>query len=220
MRFEKGYTPWNAGKSKENDPILLAMSETRKRQVAEGTGVPPSRAGQTPWNKGMKIDPEKYPNVRQYGKRSLETIEKIRASRKGKNVGKDNPMWKGGLTTIYSRLRTTREWTKWRKAVFARDDYTCQRCGANAKYDGQAVILEPHHIVGVTSLIRHKMKEHIFNQDNGITLCYSCHRFISAAKLMKGGEQYFSNLGLGPGKRSIGQLEQDRLGSIRQPVQL
>jgi hypothetical protein len=188
MRFEKGYVPWNAGKSKANDPILLAMSELKKRQTAEGIISPPSHKGFRAWNKGMKMDPLKYPNVRQYGKRSAETIEKMRANRKGKGLGSSNGMWKGGITSIYKKLRTTREWAEWRKAVFERDVYTCQKCGANAHYDEEAVILEPHHIVGATSLIRHKMREHIFNPDNGITICYPCHRFISALKRMKGGE--------------------------------
>ena len=54
---------------------------------------------------------------------------------------------------------------EWRKAVFARDDYTCQRCGVKG---GR---LEAHHIKAYKP---HPRLRHVLS--NGLTLCKPCHR--------------------------------------------
>lgn len=60
--------------------------------------------------------------------------------------------------------RNMPEYITWRKAVFERDSYTCQECGA--KGDIQA-----HHIKHWS---QHPSER--FNIDNGITLCAECHK--------------------------------------------
>jgi len=55
--------------------------------------------------------------------------------------------------------------TLWRTAVYERDRYTCQRCGAKG---GQ---LNAHHIVPWCLSPAQR-----FDIDNGITLCVKCHR--------------------------------------------
>lgn len=88
--------------------------------------------------------------------------------------GKNNYRWKGGDKRIYRRLRNTKKYRMWRKAVFKRDDYTCKSCGSKSGYDG-TVYLEPHHIIWVRELIKYNLIKHVFNIDNGITLCRPCH---------------------------------------------
>jgi len=59
----------------------------------------------------------------------------------------------------------------WRKAVFARDDYTCQMCGVrNRKGNGYTVRLEADHIKPFAYFpdIR-------YDVSNGRTLCRPCH---------------------------------------------
>ena len=61
------------------------------------------------------------------------------------------------------------EYQGWRKAVFERDDYTCQMCGA------RGCELNAHHIMpfaGHPSL-RYEI-------DNGVTLCKRCHKEVHA----------------------------------------
>lgn len=75
------------------------------------------------------------------------------------NVGKDQ-----GKTTEAFRLRTSKKYAEWRKAVFKRDNYTCQECG----------------IVGGTLNADHIKRfadypELRLNVDNGRTLCVPCH---------------------------------------------
>lgn len=51
-----------------------------------------------------------------------------------------------------------------REAVFSRDDYTCQSCHK------KGIELHPHHIYP-----RADREDMVFDVDNGVTLCVSCH---------------------------------------------
>lgn len=63
---------------------------------------------------------------------------------------------------------------KWSRAVRERDAYTCQRCGAVHAPNSQG--LHGAHIFGRGKLaVRHDV-------ENGIALCYGCHRFIDGHK--------------------------------------
>lgn len=73
--------------------------------------------------------------------------------------------WQGGITPFKQRLRVSREWKKWRKEVFERDDYTCQECLKKGCY------LEPHHIIPIRSDCNT-----LFTLTNGISLCRPCHQ--------------------------------------------
>ena len=59
--------------------------------------------------------------------------------------------------------RNMPEYIEWRLAVYERDNYTCQHCGAKGR-------IQAHHI---------KQWAHYpalrFDVGNGITLCHSCH---------------------------------------------
>lgn len=87
---------------------------------------------------------------------------------KGKYRKENSPVWKGGIE--YSRAeRATLEYNDWRRAVFMRDMYTCQKCGARTE-SGRSVELNAHHI--------YNWKDHPdkrYNPENGITLCSVCH---------------------------------------------
>lgn len=63
--------------------------------------------------------------------------------------------------------RNSEEYAQWRKAVFARDNFTCQMCG---KHGG---VLNAHHIE------RHRNNiERRTDVSNGITLCKECHKLL------------------------------------------
>ena len=69
-------------------------------------------------------------------------------------------------------LRYSKKFTDWRKAVFERDDYTCQDCKARSK-KGNPVYLEPHHIKQYAFFPKLR-----FDINNGKTLCKKCHKKI------------------------------------------
>jgi hypothetical protein len=79
--------------------------------------------------------------------------------------GEANPSWKGGITPINALIRSSTPMVDWRKAVFKRDDYTCQGCNERG---GK---LHAHHIKAFSAY-----PELRFEISNGQTLCYSCHR--------------------------------------------
>ena len=142
MRFEKGNTPWNKGLKGWNEKYKNAGFQ--KEHGFIGGGVPKGthlssktefKKGLVPWNKGL------------YGV--------MKAWNKG--------LGKGSRDKRGKELETGRH-TKWRKEVFERDDYTCQKC------EQKGVRLEADHI---------KMwalyPELRYDIENGQTLCRKCH---------------------------------------------
>lgn len=97
--------------------------------------------------------------------RSAETRAKIGAFNKGRYAGSKNHFWKGGVTPLIRRLRSSVEYQQWRKAVFERDNYTCVNCG---KHGGT---LNADHIKPFAHF-----PELRFDITNGRTLCFPCHR--------------------------------------------
>lgn len=83
--------------------------------------------------------------------------------------GKDHWNWKGGITPQNQKERNSSQYRRWREAVFARDDYTCQKCGQRGGN------LNAHHISAWA-----KDKGRRFDVSNGITLCSKCHKAIHA----------------------------------------
>jgi len=78
------------------------------------------------------------------------------------------PAWKGGVTPLHKLIRHSKEYLRWRKYVFERDNYTCQICN---KRGGK---LHADHILPFAffPLLRFKIS-------NGRTLCINCHRLTS-----------------------------------------
>ena len=88
----------------------------------------------------------------------------------GKHVkGEKNPFWRGGITPLMQKIRQSPETRNWREAVFKRDNWTCQDCGARSQ-SGLYVRIEAHHIKPfcIFPTLR-------FDINNGSTLCKKCH---------------------------------------------
>lgn len=72
--------------------------------------------------------------------------------------------WKGGITPKTNKIRNSSKYKRWRKLVFERDNYICQKCGKKGCY------LHAHHIEHFAD-----NEKRIFDLKNGITLCRECH---------------------------------------------
>ena len=102
---------------------------------------------------------KKFCSKRCYGKWQSENMK-----------GENNHSWQGGITPYTKKIRNSIEFRLWREAVFARDNWTCQKCEERCG-NGKAIYLEAHHIKGFTNY-----PELRFAIDNGLTLCRECHQ--------------------------------------------
>jgi len=121
--------------------------------------------GRPGWSKGLtKKD---HPGI----KRQAESKIGIKNPMYGKR-GKASPRYKNGkYTAEKKRYWSTSEYQQWRKAVYERDNYTCQKCG-----DDKGGNLNAHHIKPWADFPKLR-----YVVSNGITLCVKCHRIAHSS---------------------------------------
>ena len=91
--------------------------------------------------------------------------EKTLMNYRNVRLGSKSHLWRGGLTEENKLARKSLMYRNWRKAVFERDDYTCQECHQRG---GK---LDPDHIKPFAHF-----KELRYELSNGRTLCHECHK--------------------------------------------
>lgn len=96
---------------------------------------------------------------------SKETREKQRIAKLGIR-GKNHHNYRGYHNKSDRKIAMSQdEYVQWRKAVFQRDDYTCQCCNK------RGCELHADHIVPWSASVELR-----YNLNNGRTLCVDCHR--------------------------------------------
>lgn len=90
--------------------------------------------------------------------------------RSSNRKGSKNFNWQDGISKEHHKIRSSREYKRWKIAVYTRDDYTCVKCGASRKDDPDLVIHADHK----KPFAYHP--ELRFDLSNGQTLCYDCHK--------------------------------------------
>ena len=166
---------------KHTEATRKKISEIRKGKYQLGTGFRKGhKSGMT--NKHHSEETKKKISKARMGRKlSKEHIKKLSNARKGKvpwNKGKPylqirgekNHLWKGGITPENVKIRMSIEMRLWREAVFARDNWTCQKCKIKSGV-GETVYLHSHHIQNFA-----QYPELRFAIDNGITFCKKCHK--------------------------------------------
>lgn len=127
---------------------------------------------------------ENNPN---YGKHhSVETRKKISKKQSGENGNN----WRGGITKENLKIRNGIELRLWREAVFARDNWICQK---NKVRGGK---LHAHHINNFS-----QYPELRFAIDNGITLSEDAHKEFHKKYGKKNNTQEQINEFLSEGRR-------------------
>lgn len=129
-------------------------------------------------------------------KKSEETKQKIRKSNReffrehpevAKERGRKLAINSKHKTDLILLIRSSVENIAWKKAVFARDDYTCQVCGKKNSHDLQAHHIEPISLIlhrnGIVqcnyeNLQRAKKLSSLWNVENGQVLCKACHKTV------------------------------------------
>ena len=92
-----------------------------------------------------------------------EQANKAQQTRRTRHVSKSHPN---------KLARMSREYAEWRNAVFERDNFTCQDCGAHSG-NGKTINLHPHHIKPFATYPKLR-----YEISNGKTLCSECHHRI------------------------------------------
>jgi hypothetical protein len=153
---------------------IFKNPEARAAKVAEklrrGAFFPCTICGKQFWRKpcAIKKGDNKFCSKSCYftwqkgRKRSAEFCEKCRQTPPHKR-----PNWKGGITPINLKIRSSWEFRKWKASVYERDHWTCRKCGAKKS---DHIKIEAHHVKPFATF-----PELRFLIDNGLTLCKKCH---------------------------------------------
>lgn len=157
------------------------MEKNRFERKGINKGQKNGMYGKVPWNKGLKgfgqghiVSEKTRQKLRKanFGKEySYETRKKLSMINTGEKE------FTGFRKLINKRIRMMGKYLEWRSAVFKRDNYHCQNCGAKG-------YLEAHHIIAVSKIMSEfkiktiddarKCKE-LWDIGNGITYCKKCH---------------------------------------------
>jgi 5-methylcytosine-specific restriction endonuclease McrA len=150
---------------------LLPFSEERRKNMSL------AHKGKIPWNKGKHLSQKHKMSLKKShigNKPSEETKQKMRLAQKGEK----HPRWKGGISTLNNKIRTSYEYRQWVSDVFTRDNFTCQKCNKRGGY------LHAHHIKKFSKIIEeYQIKtmeqvlncKELWNINNGQTLHKKCH---------------------------------------------
>jgi hypothetical protein len=129
------------------------------------------KKGLAPFNKGkkglMKHTEEWKEKAKERMKGNTQGFKKNHSKPKNGYIfpkGEKHPNWKGGIAPLRNKIRGSIEYHLWSKAVFLRDNFTCQ------KYGIRGGKLSAHHINNFSSF-----PELRFAIDNGITFSKKAH---------------------------------------------
>jgi hypothetical protein len=88
------------------------------------------------------------------------------------------------------KIRNTTEYLNWRIAILKRDNFKCRMCTASIK-DNKTLRLEVHHAKSfndickesnITTIKQALACKEIWSLNNGISLCYRCHKNLEKLK--------------------------------------
>jgi hypothetical protein len=164
----------------------IAWNKGKHPEYMQGKNHPMYGIHLVPWNKGKRdqsiLFKCKTCRTEFYRTKSLVywrgagkfCSKKCKGKWMSKNLkGKKSLGWIDGRSKKNRRIRYSTKMANWRKRVFVRDNYTCQKCNAR-NGNGKDVYLEAHHIKSF--VLYPKLR---FTIKNGITLCEDCHDNIT-----------------------------------------
>jgi NUMOD3 motif. len=191
-KYRQGIKPWNKGTKgicKANSGTFKVGEKHHNKPHSEETKSKISKNFKKRWSEGCYDNrPSHSEETREKIRQTLRSGKFIKCIICGKDTyvaksvsnrkycsnkcfyigfsGKNNPNWTGAKYKPYKHYRNAR-YINWRKQVFERDTYTCQKCFIKGGY------LHPHHLKSYTFF-----PEFRYEVDNGKTLCVECHKLV------------------------------------------
>jgi len=173
--------------SEETKRKLSLTHVGRKNTKEHGENISIGKKGKPNGRLGLKLSTETKQKIGLGNKgktRSEETKKKLSEINRGKYKGENSPHWKGGITPLKHKIRTSFEYKQWRQKIFLRDDFVCQDC----KQRGGK--LHVHHKKSFSKLIQEAKDclplfelytaclqySPLWDISNGVTLCKDCHK--------------------------------------------
>lgn len=141
----------------------MAM-KNKPKSVAHRLKMSELRKGRPSNRKGTILSEKTKELIRQKRVNQIITVES-NLKRAASLRGAKSIHWRGGKTMEARRIKTSIEYRLWRKAVFERDDYTCQMCGERGGN------LNADHIKPFALYPDLRLQV-----SNGRTLCIPCHK--------------------------------------------
>lgn len=147
----------------KNDPTYRARWDNLKKF----RGINGFKKGNQFGVRFIKGQPPTEGSYKKGHKFSPETIIKFRKIRLGVHNSPKTEWKPTGIKKHYRKYKhlNTPEYNAWRKLVFRRDNYTCQKCKRSKIY------IEAHHKHAWIDYPKER-----YWVKNGITLCKKCHR--------------------------------------------
>lgn len=122
--------------------------------------------------KGMKLTDEHKEKIRQARYRDGRIPALIEGVHWLKVTGRKPATWKGGISPERQSFYASPEWKEAVKAVWARDNAICQRCGKHHNTAERRGTFHIHHIVSF------EVKELRASPSNLVLLCRPCHLWV------------------------------------------
>lgn len=124
-----------------------------------------------------------------------ESLKKMSETKKAKGLkGEKHWAWKGGKGGPLLAFRRTVEINEWRRAVYERDNYTCQECGqVGGKLNADHIIplFKLAIDLNLDTLEKVRTSPEVLDINNGKTLCRDCHEKTDSFG-NKGSQQAFA----------------------------
>lgn len=189
LNFGNKHTENSKNKMSESHKGHVVLKETRiKISVGLKGFKRPPRSKEHKEKHSLSLLGKKYPNRKKPNPFTEEHLKNMSKVKKGTvckentkkkigiansginngmygRTGEKNPNWKDGSTPKNVKIRTSKEMNIWKKSVFKRDDWTCQK----TKVKGCK--LNAHHIKNFA-----QYPEFRFDVNNGIALSEKTHR--------------------------------------------